>query len=815
MGAIFISYTGRDPEGDAWADRLVGWFQEWNYGYFRDKDHSHGIKAGEDWRASLYQELGLAQALISLCTRQYESSPWCVGEVAIAVEKGKTVIPIHLANTAWELQQQPLPLFLQDRQAIRVIPASAPTPEQLVEVKTRLRSTLEETLNWSALQPWDGSLRPYPGLPAFEAAQAPVFFGRERAVANVCEKLASLAKRAPAALLVLGASGTGKSSLVRAGVVPQLRASRNRRWLVLEPFKPGLDPFAALEHVLADHPSPHSGERDDGEAARLTHQLHSLSGAARAPVVLVIDQFEELLSDPSRPNEATGEGERFLAFLEAMLQRPATRVILLATLRTDFFDSLQTRWPNLLSRATIEPLLPIRPEDFGQLITGPANRSGMTLQPGLTERLVAESGGHNSLPLLAFTLEKLWQRREKRGAPLHGPRGERWDLSMADYEALGGFSGAVSFLANDAFNAASPGEKQRSGLRESFLLMCRIDSAGNATKRLARWEDTPMSSRGIIQRLINARILCCNADGIEIAHDSLFRCWPVLLHWIEESKDFLVWKRRVELDAEQWYHCVDDEKSDLLLSGLKLMIARKWLDQSQAMIQDEIKVFIKASIMHAESVGTSLVELAKSFGLASVAEQYHKQESEYQDLQLRFDKLSKALDRVSKKRDEAQRSLLAEIPKVFICYASEDDKEAIKVYKLLSDTGFQCWRDKEAIVPGDEWDQEIRRAIRESDFIIVLISKRSATKRGYIQREIKLALEVNEEMPENQAFIIPARIEECEVPHRISRYHYCDLFGEGGETRLAEAILVHWNSRSHSHRAKQSLPQQSEPHDLD
>jgi hypothetical protein len=288
----------------------------------------------------------------------------------------------------------------------------------------------------------------------------------------------------------------------------------------------------------------------------------------------------------------------------------------------------------------------------------------------------------------------------------------------------------------------------------------------------------------------------------------LFRCWPVLVRWIEESKDFLAWKRRVELDAEQWYHCVDDEKSDLLLSGLKLMTARKWLDQSQAMIQDEIKIFIEASIMHAESAGTSLVELAKSFGLASVVEQYHKQESEYQDIQLRFSKLSKALDKVSKKRDEAQRSLLAEIPKVFICYASEDDKEAIKVYKLLSDTGFQCWRDKEAIVPGDEWDQEIRRAIRESDFIIVLISKRSATKRGYIQREIKLALEVNEEMPENQAFIIPARIEECEVPHRISRYHYCDLFGEGGETRLAEAILVHWNSRSQSLRAKHFLPQQ-------
>ncbi len=76
MSALFISYTGRDPEGDAWADRLAGWFQEWNYGYFRDKDHSHGIKAGEEWRPTLYRSLGLAQAMVRLCSKQYEASPW-------------------------------------------------------------------------------------------------------------------------------------------------------------------------------------------------------------------------------------------------------------------------------------------------------------------------------------------------------------------------------------------------------------------------------------------------------------------------------------------------------------------------------------------------------------------------------------------------------------------------------------------------------------------------------------------------------------------------------------------------------------------
>ena len=96
MGAIFISYTGRDPEGDAWADRLVGWFQEWNYGYFRDKHPGQGVKAGDDWRASLNRHLSRAQVVISLCSPSYELSSWCMWELAAAEERGKWVIPIQL-----------------------------------------------------------------------------------------------------------------------------------------------------------------------------------------------------------------------------------------------------------------------------------------------------------------------------------------------------------------------------------------------------------------------------------------------------------------------------------------------------------------------------------------------------------------------------------------------------------------------------------------------------------------------------------------------------------------------------------------------
>ena len=545
MGAIFISYTGRDPESDAWADRLAGWFQKWNYGYFRDKDHSHGIKAGEEWRPALYRSLGLAQAMVCLCSKQYEDSPWCVGEVAIAVKDGKTVIPIQLLRPKEELKSQPLPSMLQTRQAIQVADALHPSEEQLAEAKQRLQVVLNASLNWRELQEWEPHQSPYPGLPAFEAHQAPVFFGRDAAIKTVVQRLTSLALSAPGFLLLLGASGYGKSSLVRAGVVPWLRAERQRRWLVLEPFKPGLDPFGTLRGVLREPLAAaelvaREPQNRDGEAAGLSRQLHSLSSSARAPVVLVIDQFEELLADGNQ------EGERFLAFLQRLLSTELAELVVLATMRTDFLAPLQSRWPQLLGSASTMPLEPIRLEDFGELISGPAKRSKLELQPGLRERLVAESGGGDALPLLAFTLEKLWQAWKERGGPTVGLRGERWDLTVADYEALGGVAGAVSSQAKLCWNPETSHEADSADLREAFVYhLVTLNEEGQVAKRAAELQKLPERSRPIVQRLVNRRLLVSDAGRVEIAHEALLRTWEPLMDWIEEGKEELLQRRRV------------------------------------------------------------------------------------------------------------------------------------------------------------------------------------------------------------------------------------------------------------------------------
>jgi formylglycine-generating enzyme required for sulfatase activity len=557
VGAIFISYTGRDRVGSAWADHLVQWFNEWSYGFFRDNNHSNGIKVGAEWRQVLRRELRLAQVLVCLYSDEYDSSPWCVSELAIALEKGKTVIPIlllekpedRLPAAADETLQEELKqkhddklrsfqLLLGDRQALEVPQASNPTPEQLEAVKNRLRASLKQELNWRELQDWDASQSPYPGLPAFTEELAPVFFGRDRDIEAVCERASSEALQAPAFLLLLGASGYGKSSLLRAGVVPRLRAD-GKRWLLLNPFRPGQNPFDALAGVMQA-----AGWQNDGSAP--LSQLQRLQANRQLTLVLVIDQFEELLVGGTDADGQETEAERFLEFLQELLGLRAAGLLVLATMRIDFMPLLQNRCPDLLQKASNMPLRPIKVEDFAELIEGPAARSGLDLETGLKERLVAESEGPDSLPLLAFTLEKLWRKRQGKL------------LTLAAYVELKGVEGSVSSQAELCWNPDTSSEAETTALRQAFLNhLVTLNEQEKAAKRPARLQDLPEPSRPIIEQMVQRRLLVSyvpqpdkpvgphNPVVVEIAHEALLRTWEPLKEWIEADMEELLQRRRV------------------------------------------------------------------------------------------------------------------------------------------------------------------------------------------------------------------------------------------------------------------------------
>jgi formylglycine-generating enzyme required for sulfatase activity len=461
-------------------------------------------------------------------------------ELAAAEERGKWVIPIQLA-------QQEVPSLLGHRQVIRVANARQPTASQLAEVKERLARVLREQLDWRMLQPWDPSRSPYPGLLAFEAELAPVFFGQDKAIEKLGERLASLAQRAPAALLVFGASGTGKSSLVRAGVLPRLAADRDR-WQLLAPFRPGLMPFTRLRKVLARalaaFPDAAPGPAHEAEESALGRQLDWLQTHAERPVLLVIDQLEELLM------EGNPEAERFLAFLEGQLRRERSGLLVLATLRTDFLTVLESRWPGLTELVETTTPESIPPQRFGELISGPAARADLGLQPGLAERLVAESGGRDALPLLAFTLEKLWRKRQERGAAVVEPNSARWDLTLADYGALKGVDGVVGTQAELCWDPLRSDPADSEALQQAFVHhLVRLNEEGLATKQPARWGELPERSRPLLQRFVEARLLVKGSgdggDQVEIAHEALLRTWEPLVDWIEANRKQLEQRRRV------------------------------------------------------------------------------------------------------------------------------------------------------------------------------------------------------------------------------------------------------------------------------
>jgi formylglycine-generating enzyme required for sulfatase activity len=200
--------------------------------------------------------------------------------------------------------------------------------------------------------------------------------------------------------------------------------------------------------------------------------------------------------------------------------------MVLATMRTDFLAPLQSRWPALTAMASTMTLEPIQPEDFGVLITGPAKRASLTLEAGLETRLVKESGGRDALPLLAFTLEKLWKARTGQC------------LTLKAYDDLEGVEGAVGKRAKECWDPETSSEEVRQALREAFLdHLVSVGGDGREAKRPAPMAALPLASREIVQKMVDDRLLVLNNGIVEIAHEALLRTWEPLVQWLEENQE--------------------------------------------------------------------------------------------------------------------------------------------------------------------------------------------------------------------------------------------------------------------------------------
>jgi WD40 repeat protein len=457
----------------------------------------------------------------------------------------------RLLADLWSLERA----FLEARAALR----GQDEPGDLDAVALQLHTGPTESLDFRPC-----IIRPYRGLRAYDCEDTRLFFGREEETALLVQRVAGMIERgAPRFLLVAGASGTGKSSLVRAGLLGAL-AQGEAPWAtaVMRPGE-GATPAERLARCL----EPHRG--------------------AGARLALVVDQLEELFTEVAE----AGQREAFLRELWRLARDPAAGVLVIATIRIEYLGRLGTVRMDETGAAFDRELLDsercylvrqLGPEQYERIIRGPAGAAGLLIAPGLLDRLLhalrAEPG---ALPLLSYTLDELWQRRsfEKHEVDWSCVTGQRevegdragvagWWLTDQAYDALGGAGpgGIEGVLAGaaEAIHARLAPEHQAELRRVLVQLVHGHDDLMLATRRRG-WREAlrpgPAAAAvfdHVVGALVEARLLVQGSDGpddpvwIELAHDALIRVWPRLHQWYAEARSWLVLAGELRAMAAAW-----------------------------------------------------------------------------------------------------------------------------------------------------------------------------------------------------------------------------------------------------------------------
>jgi WD40 repeat protein/DNA-binding SARP family transcriptional activator len=394
---------------------------------------------------------------------------------------------------------------------------------------------------------------PFKGLASFEAEDAEYFFGREKLVAQLVARLVG----APL-LGVVGPSGSGKSSVVRAGLLPALAAGvlpDSEHWALVV-MRPGDHPLAELERAVS-----------------------GLSPDQR--MVLAVDQFEETFTT-CRDEE---ERSAFVDALTSGAQDPHVRAAVVIAIRADYYGRCAA-YPDLASLLASNHMLvrSMRPDELRRAIELPAQRAGLRVEPELSDALVADTEDEpGALPLLSTALLELWQRR----------RGRR--LRHADYEHTGGVNGAVARLAEDAFERL--GDEQRIVARSVFMRLVGEGADDTVERRRAPLPELETGGSEDVARVValltDQRLLTTSEGTVEVAHEALLREWPRLRGWIEEDREGLRIQRRLTAAAKEWDSV--DRDTDALYRGSRLGEALDWRARDDATPNSLEREFLDAS----------------------------------------------------------------------------------------------------------------------------------------------------------------------------------------------------------------------------
>ena len=556
------------------------------------------------WLAAAHQERGQYEIALQHAWRQVEMEPWQEGAHRQVMEllalSGQRAAALAQYETCRRLLKSELD--------------AEPSP-QTRQLHEQLRSGEWAPGTASMVPPGGVAARlvgecPYRGLAAFQEQDAAVFFGREGQAA----RLVMMLEPPLAAAAVVGASGSGKSSLVFAGLLPRLRGQES--WIIAH-CRPGSQPFQALAAALAPILEPALSETDRlveaGKLARALSErnlalgdvaarlLEKRAGARR--VLLVVDQFEELytlgvdpavrqqfldaLTEAARPARSAGSAPYGRTYVSAP-DRGATCLSLLLTLRADFMAQALACRPiaDLIQEAALF-LGPMTREELREAIARPAERQGATFEPGLVERILEDVGEEpGSLPLLEFCLTLLWERQANG-----------W-LTHAAYEQIGQVEGALARYAEDVFGQLDEPDRDRAG--QVFVQLVRPGEGTEDTRRVATRVEIGEANWPLTQRLADSRLVVTGREVgsgyemVEVAHEALIQRWERLRTWLATDRAFRSWQEGLRAALHQWEAAGRDE--ELLLRGSALSQAEAWLVERAGELGPEERAYIKTAV---------------------------------------------------------------------------------------------------------------------------------------------------------------------------------------------------------------------------
>jgi WD40 repeat protein len=429
---------------------------------------------------------------------------------------------------------------------------------------------------------------PYQGLSAFGEEDADFFFGQEKFVNDLVE----VTHQQPL-VAVVGPSGSGKSSVVFAGLIPKLRKEGN--WLI-ESFRPGKEPFEPLAFALVQQLEPEAGETQqlreavglagDMQQGRITLQQVKSRILERNPnkrLLLVVDQFEELytLCHVKENQERFADGLLTLTAQE--------NITLVLTLRADFYSYVLSyrRFRDALQEYTPQLLSSMKREELQAAIELPAQKLEVDLEPQLTERILDDVGEEpGNLPLLEFALTRLWEKQQNR------------ELTHQAYEEIGGVKKAIANHAEQVYQQLSETEKKQA--QRIFVQLVRPGEGTEDTRCVATRAEVGEENWNLVSYLAGyqARLVVTGRqeqeDTVEVVHEALIREWGTLREWINANRQFRTWQERLKVALREWKN--NNHDSGALLRGAPLGVAEDWLRKRADEMSQEEQNYVLASL---------------------------------------------------------------------------------------------------------------------------------------------------------------------------------------------------------------------------